>query len=317
MSKIEKELTGATEVSAKRGEERQDYLKRLAKAVNELDDKTFNALSEEADAWVNSAFDALEAKEDIPDFPDAAADEAPSGRRRRGGDEATTKEDAEPKVGDMVKVVTKRDKTFEGKVLEIDDTTLVIKTDDGEEELTRSRLASVTIVGGGKGKGKADDEPVDPVKVGAKVVVITKRDREFTGEIVELDGDVIVLDVDGKDKELDREDIKTITLVGAKPSGRGAAKGDDKGDDKGEAKPTGRRGASTKASGDDDKPSAGIRIRQLCVEMYKEDGKLPPVADVAKALTKEGYEAKDNTVALNYAEASKMFKIIEDAGLLK
>ena len=314
MSKIEKELTGATEVSAKRGEERQDYLKRLAKAVNELDDKAFNALSEEADAWVNSAFDALEAKEDILDFPDAVQEEAPTGRRRRGGgDEAPAKEDAEPKVGDTVKVVTKRDKTLEGKVLEIDDTTLVIKTEDGEEELTRSRLASITVLGGGKSKGKADDEPVDPVKVGAKVTVVTKRDREFTGEIVELDGDVIVLDVDGKDKELDREDIKSIALVGAKASSR-SSKAEDKGED---AKPSGRGRSSAKASDGDDKPSAGIRIRQLCVEMYKEDGKLPPVADVAKALAKEGYEAKDNTVALNYAEASKMFNIIKEAGLLK
>ena len=72
MSKIEKELVDATEVSAKRGEKRQEFLTRLVKAANDLPDAKFNALSEKADAWINSAFDAMEAKppKDMKDIMD-------------------------------------------------------------------------------------------------------------------------------------------------------------------------------------------------------------------------------------------------------
>lgn len=315
MSKIEQELVAATDVTAKRGEDRQDYLGRLAKAVNALDDKAFNALSEDADTWVNKAFDAIEAKKDIPDFPDAEEEPKSEGRRSRRGSEEKAEAPAKPKVGDTVKVVTKRDKTYEGEVIELDEDIIAIKTADGEEEWKHDRLASVTVLGGGSKSKQDDDEPADPLVEGAEVTLVTARGRETTGKVVEVDKDVIVLDVDGKEKEFDREDIKEVKPAGRKVESTGR-RSSSKSEDKAEAPATtGRR--SSKSSADDDKPSAGIRIRQLCVEMYKEDGKLPPVADVAKALAKEGYEAKDNTVALNYAEAAKMFKIIEEAGLLK
>lgn len=51
----------------------------------------------------------------------------------------------EPEVDDEVVVVTKRDKTIEGIVVEVDDDILVIESDGKEEEFQRSRLASVTL----------------------------------------------------------------------------------------------------------------------------------------------------------------------------
>jgi len=78
MSKIEKELLAATELKAKRGEDRQDLLGRIMKEVAELDDAAWDDLSQEAQDWFNDAADAKNAKaKTIPDFPDAEGDDEP------------------------------------------------------------------------------------------------------------------------------------------------------------------------------------------------------------------------------------------------
>lgn len=69
MSKIEKELTGVTGI--KPGKNRQDYLSKTHKAVMDLADDKWDGLSEGAQKWANSVTKAIEAKEDLPDFPDA------------------------------------------------------------------------------------------------------------------------------------------------------------------------------------------------------------------------------------------------------
>lgn len=70
MSAIEKELLGATKLKAKKGEDRQVYLKRLMKAVYALKDPEWEALSTEAQDWQNGAAEQNKAGATIPDFPD-------------------------------------------------------------------------------------------------------------------------------------------------------------------------------------------------------------------------------------------------------
>ena len=51
-------------------------------------------------------------------------------------------------------------------------------------------------------------------KKGDKVEVVTKRGKEYTGEVVEADDAGLVLDVDGKDVELDHDKIESIKKAG-------------------------------------------------------------------------------------------------------
>jgi hypothetical protein len=70
-SKIEQELLKVTGQKAiKRGEDVQDYQKRLITAVDALDEETWNGLSNETQSWYNSGVKAVKDKEPIPAFPD-------------------------------------------------------------------------------------------------------------------------------------------------------------------------------------------------------------------------------------------------------
>ena len=51
-------------------------------------------------------------------------------------------------------------------------------------------------------------------KKGMKVTVVTKRGKEYTGEVVEADDQGLVLEVDGKDVELDHDKIDKISMAG-------------------------------------------------------------------------------------------------------
>ena len=61
-------------------------------------------------------------------------------------------------------------------------------------------------------------------KKGDEVVVVNKRGKEYAGQVVEADDQGIVLDVDGKDVELDHDKIESIKLSsGGSGGGEGAA----------------------------------------------------------------------------------------------
>lgn len=66
----------------------------------------------------------------------------------------------EPTVGCDVEFVTKRGRKASGKVIEIDDEVLVVKTEDGEEEFNRGRIESIKVLGGkaAKKEEKAPEE---------------------------------------------------------------------------------------------------------------------------------------------------------------
>lgn len=308
MSKIQTELMEATDLKAVRNENRQDLIKRIMKAVGGLTDKEWEKLSGDAQDWFNAAADDQNAKKKVlPDFPDLEEageeeqEEAPTSRRRGAGKEEA-KADVKPKVGVIAKVTTKRGKSFTGKIIELDDDVIVLKMGNGhEEELDRSRVESIEVAG----SEAAEAEAEDPIKVGAEVTVLTKRGKEVTGKIVELDDEVIVLDVDGKDEELSRDRVESIKPVkAAKPaasSRRGAAKDDDKDDDKDEPETEGKSKRVNNGG-----VSVGTRIKELIAEDFE-----ATEADIAKALKKEGIDCKDNTLKLNYVDAHKFIAILK------
>jgi hypothetical protein len=70
-SGIEQELLEASGFEPRRNLGRQDYLAALARAINEVDETDFDAMSVEAQDWFNDAVRALNKKKNLPDFPDA------------------------------------------------------------------------------------------------------------------------------------------------------------------------------------------------------------------------------------------------------
>jgi cobalamin biosynthesis protein CobT len=76
MSSVIKTLEKATDVKASKGEDRQEYLARLIKAVSKLSDEAYEELSEEAQDWNNAAVIATKAKEEIPDPEESTAPKA-------------------------------------------------------------------------------------------------------------------------------------------------------------------------------------------------------------------------------------------------
>lgn len=324
MSKIQQHIESTLDLKAKRGEERQEYLERVVKEINAASDDDYNALGKgdvgkDALEWFDSACDAVEAKKDIPDFPDLPKEEEKTTSRRRSSSKDEDDKPAvtaEPKVGDKVKAVTKRGKAIEGKLVEIDDEVVVIEVDGEDEELQRSRLESLEVVGG-KSKAKdADDEPADPIKVGAEVKVTNKRGKVFEGTIVELDEEVLVLKTSDSEEEIDRNRIETIELLGGKSKA--------KDEPKEEEKSTRRRSSSKdkdEAAGDEEGGRAGagqgVQLRQMLVDTLAEDGALPSKEDFLKQAKKKFPDAKDNTLGIVHGEVHKLVEMLKKAKLLK
>lgn len=74
MSAIEKELLDVTKMKPKKGEDQQAYLHRLIGVVQDLKDEEWEALSNEAQTWVNDGAEAIKKngnEAEIEPFPDA------------------------------------------------------------------------------------------------------------------------------------------------------------------------------------------------------------------------------------------------------
>lgn len=318
-SKIQKELAEAADINPKRGEDHQEYLARLVKGVAALSDKEWDGLSQKAQDWYNDAADAKNAKaKTLPDFPDAekAEEEAPKSSRRGAAKEEEAP--AKPKVGVVAKITTKRGKSSTGTIVEIDDDVVVIKHGDGsEEEFDRSRVESIEVAGGGAKADADDGEDADPIKVGVEVTVVTKRGKEVTGKIVEIDDEVVVLDVDGEDEEFDRSRVEAIKPVkAAKPAAKGKAK-----DAAEEEAPKTRRGAAKGDDAGDEKPkrssnAAGVSVGTRIKELIADDLEATE-AEIGKILTKEGIEFRENTLSLQFKDCHKFVDILKAKKMLK
>lgn len=309
MSKIQKELCDAAEIDPKKDEDRQSFMLRLALAVNKLPNKLWDALSKEAQDWMNDAADAAGAKKSLPDFPDAEQP-ASSGRRRALAEEPAA-EAFTPKVGSDVKATTKRGKVVTGKIVELDKELLVLKTTTGEEEeLAMDRIEKIEPLASGTGKADpAEEGPRDPVK-GDTVTVTTKRGKVVTGELLELTEDLVALKTDAGEEEFSRDRVESLKVEGGRkaesaPSGRRSV---EKSDDKAAAPADDSK--RTRAS--NGSVSVGMRIRELIIADLS-----ATKDDISKTLKKEGLEFRDNTLDLNYAEAHKMIELLKKAGKLK
>ena len=331
MSKIESHISDVLEIKQKRGEERADFLARVAKTISDASDKDYEAvgagnIGEQTLDWYNSACDALEAKKTPPDFPDLAKEEAKeektTRRRSSAKEEAPAKDEPyEPAVKDTVKVVNKRGKEFTGVVVEVDADLLVIETAEGEEEFQRSRLESVTLVGGKKSSKKeevVDEAEADELAVGVEVKVVNKRGKEFVGKIVEIDDEILVIETDDGEEEFQRSRLESVTPKTTKKS---APKEEAK-----EEKSSRRRSSAkeeAKDEGDDAKGGkraaggVGIAIRQSLVDALKADGEIPSKADLLKTVTKEYPDCKENTLSLVHAEFTRLIEMLKEAKLLK
>ena len=334
MSKIQAELIKVSDLGTKRGEDRQAFLERVLRAVNDLSDKDFDGLSKGAKEWANTAADAKNSKaKTLPDFPDAEPEEQPEEEKstRRRSSKEDDKEDAKAgtkkevgeddiKDGMPLQIITKRGKDVSGHVVEVNTKKgfVAIKLGNGdEEEFDFDRIDKMyTLAAEEKSSRRSakddPDEPKEPGK-GDKVKLVTKRGKEYTGKIVELTKSEIVIDTGDGEEEFDRDRVESIELVGSgrsaakdepeeKTTRRGAAKADDK-EDAGDKK-------NTRVSNEG--VSIGMRIKELIAE------NLDASADeIAKLLKKEGLEFKENTLKLNYSDMHKTLDILKSRKLLK
>lgn len=326
MSKIEKELVEATGVEPKKGEDRQDFLKRLANATADLATKAWDKLSSDAQDWYNDNADARNAAKEkgkeLPDFmefKDAEEEAAPRARRRSSSDDEPTKPAKEEKPsadkleeGQKVKITLKR-REIEGVVIENlpKKELLVVKDDDSgkEREIEYDEIQAIEVFHGTAAGGKDEPEPgpAEPA-VGDIVELTNKRGKVFKGEIVEMTDDDIVIEVDGEKEDFARDRVESINVL---TKAKGAAKETEK--------PAKGKGKSAQAEEAEKAPRArsadgvpiGTRIKQAVADNLQ-----ATVEEIAAILKKDGVDAKENTLSLNYAECHKMLKELHARDLL-
>lgn len=321
MSKIQTTLATATDVEpSKRANEAitdQSYLKRLALGVQALADAEWNKLDTAAQDWFNKAADAIEAKKDIPSFPDMAAGTPPDTGRRRGSREeapAAAYTSAESKKGDKVAVSTKRGKNYEGVVLEADKQGLVLDVDGKDVEIDHDKIDSITLAGEKHDGPAAAPDTVTIAEVSDTVEVTTKRGKKILGNITELtDTDVVIVDVGGEIHELALDRLDGGITVKVKNAGKAAAGEPARGRRSGEAdaKPAEVKQARTTAA-----VNGGIsittRIRELVADRLESKKE-----DIAAILKKEGLEFKQATLDLTFSDMHKIIGILRDKKIIK
>lgn len=329
MSKIEKELQEATEIEAKKGEDRGDYLARMMKAVAGLSEKGWDALSPEAQEWYNANAEGRNTAKkagksfDLVDFQ--AEEEEKPARRRNSEDEdkQATKSAEKPSLdkledGQRVKITTKRGKEVTGTVVENSKRKEFVVVKDGEgaeHEIDYDKVETLEIFHGTAGQDSGGDaEPA----AGDKVEITTKRGKVIKATIVELTDDEVVFDDgDGKD-DLARDRVESIKVIEkAKAGGKKGAKEADP-----EDKP---RGGGGKKEEKDEPADAkrtrttnadGVSIGQVVKELIA-DNLDATEAEIMALAKKMKVEFKENTLHLNYVECHKFLTVLKEKKLLK
>lgn len=329
MSKIQAELAKATGVNPEQGQSIIDpaYMKKLVRAVANLSDKDWDALSGPAQEHHNAAADAANAKKDIPNFPDYVEPEEAAPRRRRAAaeDDAPAAKAYKPAKGDEVEIVTSRDKVVVGKVVDPDDAGDLVLLVDGEEiGYGLAKLKSITQKNAPEPEAdkprhrRAAEDDDAPAKaepeVGDTVEVENSRGTKKLGNIVEMDSEVLVIkDAAGEEIEYAREKVKSIVVKvkNAKPAsarGRVKAGDDDKGDTKKDDKPA-RVGKEA---------NGGVSVTTRLRELMCEDPLNPlSLEDLGKAIKKEGLACNDSTMKMVHADCVKLFKMLSAGKHLK
>lgn len=321
MSKIQAELIKATDTEPKRGEDRQEFLQRLSKAINGLSDKAWDGLSNEAQDWFNASAKARkaakEAGKDAPpfaDFPDAEPPQAEERSSRRRDDDEPRR-DERPSVdklkeGDRVKITNKRGKVFEGVITENNTKKefVAVKGADGEDEIDYDRIESLEVF---HGTAKSNDEPADPIRVGAEVTLVTKRGKTYTGTIKELTKDDIVIVTADGDEDFARDRVESITPAKAS-TGSSRTRAEETSTRGGRSEDKEPETKRSRAGAGPDGKSIGTVIKELIADDFNATEE-----DIAKQLKKLGVEFKENTLSLNYKDAHKFLEILKDKGKLR
>jgi small nuclear ribonucleoprotein (snRNP)-like protein len=328
---LKKELVGATGVKEKRNEDEQDFLGRLVTGVANLDDSGWEELSPEAQDWYNDAAGAANKNKPIASFGDEELEAAPPARSTRGAkkDVPAAQDDddaADPEVGDKVLVTSKRGKEISGEVVEIDDDVIVVSDADGEEhELDRDKQASVEVIkepakpaarGSKKDVRAAKEEAEcdDDISVDDRVTAVTKRGKEISGKVVEIDGDILVIetDPDGEEQELNISNLKSLVKQEAKEPARAARGTRRTADRDAEAAPD-KKARPTKVSKED---NGGVSVTTRIRELILDDLEATPEA-IGKLLAKEKLAFKDNTLKLIHSEVHRLVDMMKARKMLK
>lgn len=327
MSKIEAKVSEVTEIKPKRNEDRQDFLRRLVEAASALDDDTWEELDEDAQNWVNTAADAMNANaQTIPEPPDA---EKPAASGRTRTRTATKEEDKTPtgtkeiKVDDIdlgmfIRVVTKR-KDLTGTVTEAGKEDFVLKLANGDEEeidYDRVEKAYVLDTDGGDDAG-AEDSPGEP-QVGDTVRIVNKRGKVIEGEIEEIDGDELIIKTSSGIEEVKQDRIEELKILGGKKSEK-----EEKPEASTRRSRTTPKDSKEEKEGKDEKParssnragvSVGGRIREIMCEKGNEDITLE---EVDKQLRKEKIEFRDTSSRMIYKDVKHVLELLAASKRLK
>lgn len=334
-SKIHDELAKAAGITPESGQniDDQDYLKNLTRAVAKLSNADWDKLSDDAGEFHNKLAAALNAKKDLPTYPDAKKaaeeDEAPVRRRRAAADdEPEVKPRAkayEPKKGDEVTVLTKKGKSYTGKITATNDGgELVIDDGQGDMGIKLDNIDTITPT-----KAVAEEEPAPRRRRAAEddepapsksepelddvVEVKTKRGTVKRGKIVKMTEDDLDLEeADGGILEFAQKNVESITVitkghVDKTTTGtrrKAAEADDDAGTDKG--------GKVTKE--DNGGVSVTLRIREIMCEDPTDPISLD---ELGKRIKKEGLVCKDNTLKMVHSDCTKLFGLLKAAKKLK
>lgn len=321
MSKIEKQLSEATTLTKKRGESADDFATRLVRAISELDDAGWEALSPEAQNWFNEAADAVNKKQAPPAFPDAepAAEETkPVTRRGQAATPAAPAVPNDPVVGDEVTITTKRGKILTGVIIESDDELVVIK-DEAGEEIEVNHTSIVTMVGKPKAEAPAkasrrraaeDDEPTPlAIEVGCSLTVVTARDKTITGKLIAIEDGLLIIDDGEGELEVNPEKTKSITITAAAPAAAATSAKATRGKKEEPPQSADKKKISSKDNGG---VSATGRMREIICG----DPTITKEA-VAKMVSGEGLQFRDNTLDLVYADTQKIIGLLRALKKLK
>lgn len=326
-SKIRAELESATNTKQKEGEALVDFLKRLAKGVQNLSDKEFDELSAAGQDWFNAACDAADAKKPIPEFADEEPEaEAPTRRRRSSGDDEPKSKSYEPKKGDRVNITTKRGKELlDVEFIEIEDDKLIVyKDDEGEADtplegavITSAAKEVVEETTSRRRRSSGDDEPETPAdpEVGDTVEVTNKRGKVYVGILKEDNDDAIVVEtLGGEVEDIDKSRIEKVVVKHRATKAGG--KGDDakKGDDKPARRtpPAGDEKGKKISNKDNGGVSVSKRTKELVIENQKASSE-----EVGAMLKKEGLAFRDVTMELNYKDAHAFLDMLRERKMLK
>lgn len=91
---VQKEIVELTKLKPKANEDRQDYLKRVMKVLQEYTDDEWDAIPTDAQNWANAAAKALNDDTDLPEFPGFKPEKAGKAAKKEEAEDEGEGEDA-------------------------------------------------------------------------------------------------------------------------------------------------------------------------------------------------------------------------------